>query len=162
MRSLIAPAGNSTRQPLAKRRLNHRRMPTKSKKIYVLDTSVILYNHHAIYSFQNNDVAIPITVLEELDHFKKGNETKNFEAREFIRIMDKLSEGSSLQNWIPIDRPGHGKFKVIMQKPTNGLDAIKIFGENNADHRILNTVIALSKSCSKHKIIGSRLAETIC
>lgn len=128
-------------------------MPTKSKKIYVLDTSVILYNHHAIYSFQDNDIAIPITVLEELDHFKKGNETKNFEALEFIRIMDKLSEKNSLQNWIPIDRAGHGKFKVIMQKQANNLDAIKIFGENSADHRILNAVIALSESCSNRKII---------
>ena len=47
-------------------------MPRKQKKIFVLDTSVILYNHSAIYSFEDNDVAIPITVLEELDHFKKG------------------------------------------------------------------------------------------
>ena len=61
------------------------------KKIFVLDTSVILYNHNAINSFEDNDVVIPITVLEELDNFKKGNETKNFEAREFIRIMDRLS-----------------------------------------------------------------------
>ena len=44
------------------------------KKIFVLDTSVILYNHNAIYSFEDNDVAIPITVLEELDHFKKSND----------------------------------------------------------------------------------------
>jgi len=47
-----------------------------SPKIFVLDTSVILYNHHSIFSFENNDVAIPITVLEELDNFKKGNDTK--------------------------------------------------------------------------------------
>ncbi len=44
-----------------------------SKKIFVLDTSVILYNHNAINEFDDNDVAIPITVLEELDNFKKGN-----------------------------------------------------------------------------------------
>ena len=56
------------------------------KKIFVVDTSVILYNHNSIYSFEDNDIAIPITVLEELDNFKKGNETKNFEAREFIQI----------------------------------------------------------------------------
>lgn len=108
-------------------------MPRKQKKIYVLDTSVILYNHNAIYSFEENNVAIPITVLEELDHFKKGNETKNFETREFIRIMDKLSANHSLQNWIPIGQPNHGQFKVIMQEQINGLDATKIFGENNAD-----------------------------
>ena len=128
-------------------------MPRKQKKIYVLDTSVILYNHNAIYSFEENNVAIPITVLEELDHFKKGNETKSFETREFIRIMDKLSANHSLQNWIPIDQPNHGQFKVIMQEQTNGLDATKIFGENNADHRILNAVISLSAEYPKNKII---------
>ena len=98
-------------------------------------------------------MAIPITVLEELDHFKKGNDTKNFEAREFIRTIDKLSANSSLQNWIPIDRPNLGHFKVIMQERANGPDATKIFGENSADHRILNSVISLSAECPENKII---------
>ena len=129
-------------------------MPRKQgKKIFVLDTSVILYNHSAIYSFEDNDVAIPITVLEELDHFKKGNDTKNFEAREFIRIMDKLSVDHSLQNWIPIDQPNHGRVRVVMQEQTNGVDATQIFGENSADHRILNAVISLSEEYPKNKII---------
>lgn len=128
-------------------------MPRKQKKIFVLDTSVILYNHHAIYSFEDNDVAIPITVLEELDHFKKGNETKNFETREFIRIMDRLSENHSLQDWVPIDQPNHGKFRVIMQEQTSDLDATKIFGEDNADHRILNAAISLHKAYPRKKII---------
>ncbi len=128
-------------------------MPRSQKKIFVLDTSVILYNHQAIYSFEDNDVAIPITVLEELDHFKKGNDTKNFEAREFIRIMDSLSLHHSLQKWIPIDRPNHGRFKVVLQEHTNGLDATQIFGENCADHRILNTAISLSHEFPRKKII---------
>jgi PhoH-like ATPase len=51
----------------------------KNKKIFVLDTSVIIYDHNAIQSFQEHDVAIPITVLEELDNFKKGNDTKIFQ-----------------------------------------------------------------------------------
>ena len=42
----------------------------KSNKIFVIDTSVILYDHNAIYNFEDNDVAIPITVLEEIDEFK--------------------------------------------------------------------------------------------
>lgn len=128
-------------------------MPRKQKKIFVLDTSVILYNHYAIYSFADNDVAIPITVLEELDYFKKGNETKNFETREFIRIMDRLSSHHSLQNWIPIDQPNHGHFKVVMHEQTTGLDATRIFGENNADHRILNAAISLSEAYPRKKII---------
>ena len=125
----------------------------KQKKIFVLDTSVILYNHNAIYSFEDNDVAIPITVLEELDHFKKGNETKNFETREFIRIMDRLSTNNSLQNWIPIDRPKHGHFKVIMQGRSDTLDATKVFGEDIADHRILNATLSMCEEHPEKKVI---------
>jgi PhoH-like ATPase len=125
----------------------------KQKKIFVLDTSVILYNHNAIYSFEDNDVAIPITVLEELDHFKKGNETKNFETREFIRIMDRLSTNNSLQNWIPVDRPKHGHFKVIMQERANALDATKVFGEDTADHRILNATLSMCEEHPEKKVI---------
>ncbi|MDR4516555.1 MAG: PhoH family protein [Nitrosomonas sp.] len=128
-------------------------MPREQKKIFVLDTSVILYNHHAIFSFADNDVAVPITVLEELDYFKKGNETKNFEAREFIRIIDKLSLNQSLQNWITIDQPNLGRFRVVMQERENTIDATRIFGENTADHRILNVAITLSEAYPRKKII---------
>ena len=71
---------------------------TKDKKIFVLDTSIIIYSHDAIMNFAEHDVAIPITVLEELDNFKKGNDIKNFEAREFIRIIEKISKGQKLHN----------------------------------------------------------------
>ena len=62
----------------------------KEKKIFVLDTSVIIYDHTAIKNFAEHDVVIPITVLEELDNFKKGNDSKNYSAREFTRYIDKL------------------------------------------------------------------------
>ena len=58
----------------------------KEKKIFILDTSVILYESNSILNFDEHDIGIPITVLEELDNFKKGNDIKNFEAREFIRL----------------------------------------------------------------------------
>lgn len=83
------------------------------KKIFVLDTSVILFDHNAIKNFQEHNVAIPITVLEELDNFKKGNDTINFEAREFIRYLDKLSGQYTIQDWMPINGPKRGKFKEI-------------------------------------------------
>ena len=60
------------------------------EKIFVLDTSVILYDHNAFENFQEHDVALPIQVLEELDNMKSGNDTSNFEARSFIRLMDDL------------------------------------------------------------------------
>ncbi len=121
------------------------------KKIFVLDTSVILYNHKAIHSFTNNDVVIPITVLEELDNFKKGNELINFEAREFIRIMDKMSEKYSLQEWISLGEK-MGRLKVVLDR-TNGVDATAVFGSNKNDHRILNTALAVARDNVTRKVV---------
>ncbi len=84
------------------------------KKIFVLDTSVILFDHQAVTNFQEHDVAIPITVLEELDQFKKGNESINFEARQFIRFIDNLSEGNALNDWVCIDKTRNSFFRVVM------------------------------------------------
>ncbi len=132
-------------------------MPRKKKqprKIFVLDTSVILYNHNALNSFDDNDVVIPITVLEELDNFKKGNETKNFEARAFIRIMDRLSTKGTLQDWIPLEFPKSGMFRVQMdENPIQGMDAVKVFGDKKADHKILNAAIKLSEEKQDYKVV---------
>jgi PhoH-like ATPase len=122
------------------------------KKIFVLDTSVILYNHNALRSFEDNDVAIPITVLEELDNFKKGNDIKNFEAREFIRQMDKISPRGTLQRWTAIGKPSTGKFKVIMNEQSE-MDAQAIFGESKPDHRILNAALVLSKEHPDRSVV---------
>ena len=103
-------------------------MAKKEKKIFVLDTSVILFDHHAFYSFKEHDVALPITVLEEVDRFKKGNDVINYEAREFIRALDELSKKYLLNDWIPINGTGKGKFKVLMDE-RNELDANKVLGE---------------------------------
>jgi PhoH-like ATPase len=123
----------------------------KQKKIFVLDTSVILYNHNSIYSFQDNDVAIPITVLEELDNFKKGNDTKNFEAREFIRKMDQLSGSYVLTEWIKLGDK-LGRFKVLMNGKGK-LDAVKILGEDKPDHRIINSALSLVDENPNRKVI---------
>ena len=101
--------------------------PTKQNKIFVLDTSVILHDHNSLHCFEENDIAIPITVLEELDNFKRGNDIKNFEAREFIRILDRLSKDSTLLDWIPINGSGKGNFKIIMEDENLTTDAVDIF-----------------------------------
>ena len=129
------------------------RKKSKIAKIFVLDTSVILYNHNAIYSFEDNDIAIPITVLEELDNFKKGNDTKNFEAREFIRIMDRLSSNNSTTNWNQIDRPNAGFFKVVMNESPQRLDARQVFDGNKPDHRILNAAVVMQEEHPERPVI---------
>jgi PhoH-like ATPase len=124
----------------------------KEKKIFVLDTSVIIYEHNSILNFDEHDVGIPITVLEELDNFKKGNDTKNFEAREFIRLIDKLARDQMLHQWNPLNGKGKGKFKVLMD--TNSvLDANKIFNEDKADHRILNSALQIQREEKNNRVI---------
>jgi len=126
----------------------------REKKIFVLDTSVILYDHNAVKQFKEHDVAIPITVLEELDNFKKGNDIKNFEAREFIRFLDKLSGEFMLQDWIPLNGTSKGKFKVVMNTHGMGsVDAEEVFDEKKADHRILNAALNLQLEEKDAKVI---------
>ncbi|HEX3526349.1 MAG TPA: PhoH family protein [Thermoanaerobaculia bacterium] len=119
-------------------------MSEPQRKIFVLDTSVILHDFNAIQNFQEHDVAIPITVLEELDQFKKGSSVLNLQAREFIRQLDKLAGRSMLNDWIPLDGPARGKFRVLTDERST-VDAGEIFGTKKADHRILNAAISLAR-----------------
>ena len=126
----------------------------KESKIFVIDTSVIIYEHNSILNFEEHDIGIPITVLEELDNFKKGNDTKNFEAREFIRLIDRLAKNQMLHQWNPLNGKGKGHFKVLMDTGANGaLDANKVFDEDKPDHRILNAALALQKAEKSKKVI---------
>lgn len=122
------------------------------QKIFVLDTSVIIYDHTAIKNFQEHDVVIPITVLEELDNFKKGNDTKNFAAREFTRYVDEMSGKNLLQDWTPINGRTHGRFKIEMHTSAT-TDAEKIFGEKKADHKILNSAIYTAENNPTKKVV---------
>ncbi|CAI8300069.1 MAG: PhoH-like protein [Owenweeksia sp. TMED14] len=123
------------------------------RKIFVLDTSVILYDHNAIMNFEEHDVAIPIPVLEELDEFKKGSDTKNFEAREFIRMLDKKAENKKLTDWISLNGDKRGKFRVIMATPGLLVDATEIYGKGKNDHSILNAALFLQETEKDRPII---------
>ncbi len=122
------------------------------QKIFVLDTSVIIYDHTAIKNFQEHDVVIPITVLEELDNFKKGNDTKNFAAREFTRYVDVMSGKNLLQDWTAINGRSHGRFKIEMHTSSK-IDAEKIFGEKKADHKILNAALYTAETNPTKKVV---------
>lgn len=131
-------------------------MPRKKKlpkKIYVLDTSVIIHDHNSFLNFEDNDIAIPITVLEELDNFKRGNDTKNFEAREFTRIVDKLSDGFTLQDWIPLGNNKTSFFKIIFSHQNLKQNAEKIFDDKKGDHKILNAALSLQETEKDKKVI---------
>ena len=128
--------------------------PDQKRKIFILDTSVILHDHQAVNQFEEHDVAIPISVLEELDSFKKGNDTINFEARQFIRFVDKLSEGNSPNQWIQLSPEKLSCFTVVMQESgTEEQNAVKIFGDRKADHLILNAALFIKQEYSDRPVI---------
>ena len=118
----------------------------------MLDTSVLLHDFDAIVNFKEHFVAIPITVLEELDKFKIGNDTKNFSAREVIRFIDKLSGSGSLQEWISLGK-GLGKFKVAMDEQPTGLNAEKVYAIGKNDHKIINAALSLMELEQKRTVI---------
>ena len=123
------------------------------KKIFVFDTSVIIFDHHSILNFDEHDIVIPITVLEELDNFKKGNDTKNFEAREFIRFLDKNSNDQDITDWMPLPGKGKGSFKIVLN--TNGIlhDATKIYDSNSMDNKILNAALKVKEEEKERMVV---------
>ncbi|MDD7437804.1 MAG: PhoH family protein [Bacteroidales bacterium] len=135
-----------------------------AKKNYVLDTNVILHDFKCIENFQDNDVFIPITVLEEVDKFKKGYEQINFNARAFTRILDDKiaeAEGGHSKKGIKINENGvqinadGGKVFIL----TNGLHNEKVegvFRQNLNDHRILSAALTLSESSTLPTILVSK------
>lgn len=123
------------------------------QKIFVLDTSVILYDHNAFENFQEHDVTIPIQVLEELDNMKTGNDTRNFEARGFIRLMDNYSQNHVLTEWLPLAGKNTGRFKVIVDRKIPDIDAEIIFGNDKIDHRILNAALTLQHENQAKKVV---------
>ena len=86
-------------------------------KIFVLDTNVILHDHKAIRKFQDNNLVIPIAVVEELDKFKKGNDALAYNARGFMRDIDRITEGKDFgRDGLPIAQ-GLGRIKVEPNHP---------------------------------------------
>lgn len=122
-----------------------------SPKIFVLDTNIILHDHHAIYNFQENDIYIPVTVIEELDKFKKGNDTLSFNARSFMREMDKLSANILFDKGASLGK-GKGIIKIEMGHalPEHFREALM---DDIPDHRIIACAIALRDAHPERKVI---------
>ena len=121
-------------------------------KIFVLDTSVILHDHKVLDSFEEHDVAIPLTVLEELDKFKKGNAVLNRNAREFIRGLDALSGDNLLQDWIPFNGGDRGRLRVIPPSIATKSRALGFSG-SQTDHLILGAAIGLKADHEGRRVI---------
>ena len=123
----------------------------KKPKIFVLDTNVLLHDHKSIYKFQENDLVLPLTVLEELDKFKKGNEQINYNAREIMRAIDKLSGNGLFDKGISLGK-GLGLLRVVMSKgiPAEMKAALT---EDKPDHRILSVALQIKKENPERVVV---------
>lgn len=121
------------------------------KKNFVLDTNVILHDYNCIHNFEENDVYIPIVVLEELDYFKKGNEQINFNAREFARELDLIADENLFKKGAEL---GEGKGRLFIMTGGDYPEIIsKSFIEKTPDHRILAAAYNLMQTDKKNPLI---------
>lgn len=121
------------------------------RKTFVLDTNVILHDSTCITQFKEHDIVIPITVIEELDHFKRGSQVINLNAREFARKLDSLTGSALFNGGISLGK-GRGKVSIALSKGL-GDEIREIFKEDNPDHRILSTALDVQKKKTADKVI---------
>jgi PhoH-like ATPase len=126
-------------------------MPTKRPKTFILDTNVILHDATCIHRFQENNVVIPLAVIEEIDHFKRGSQVINFNAREFARTLDSLTGNAVFNGGIPLGK-GKGKVRIAITKGLSP-EIQKVFREDNPDHRILSVALELHKKARKNESV---------
>lgn len=109
-------------------------------KIFVLDTNIILHDYKSVKQFQDNDIVIPIAVIEELDKFKKGNDALSFNARAFMREINKLTDR---QRFGPRGVPLGKRLGYIKIEPNHPFSPQfqDMFRDDIQDHRILATAM---------------------
>ena len=113
---------------------------SRRPKIFVLDTNIILHDFKCIRQFQENDIVIPSAVIEELDKFKKGTDALSFNARNFMRELDRLTGNRMFgEHGVPIGKD-KGNIKVELNHPFPH-ELRNLFQDDTQDHRILATAM---------------------
>ena len=125
-----------------------------AKKIYVLDTSVYLTDANCIKSFQNNDIVVPLKVLEEIDKHKKRQDSVGIQARATIRTLDSLRSMGSLSKGVRIEK-GKGILRVSSYNPFTLPDDLDL---EDSDNQIIATALSEKESAprSRKVVVVSR------
>ncbi len=118
----------------------------KTCKTFVLDTNVILHDATCIHRFQEHNIIVPLAVIEELDHFKRGNNVINLNAREFARTLDSITGNALFNGGVSLGK-GKGKVRIAITKGISR-EINDVFREDNADHRILSVAFEANKKTS--------------
>lgn len=128
-------------KPLKKQETDKTQAKKSKRKLFVLDTNVLLLDPRALWQFNDNDIAIPITVLEEIDQFKHGSDSINLNARETARELDQLAGlGRLSEDGVPLGK-GLGKLRVLVGQQSHP-KVTSNFSQDHPDHRILSAALS--------------------
>jgi len=109
-------------------------------KTFILDTNVLIHDPDALFTFEGGKVVLPLTVVEELDNFKKANDIRGRSARSVSRYLDELRQHGKLSDGVPLEHGGQLKVEVEARAhlPPS-------FENHSKDNRILETALGLAK-----------------
>ena len=124
---------------------------TDARKIYLLDTSVLLHRPESIYSFGENRVVIPIVVLDELDSFKRGSMQINRNARRVISMFDELRQKGRIFDGVELDNGGTLEVDTVDEKSSRV--HLPSGFEKSADNHILATAVGIKLESPEKKVI---------
>ncbi|OWT56215.1 PhoH family protein [Candidimonas nitroreducens] len=132
------------------------RLPVAKRKLFVLDTNVLLHDSNSLFKFEEHDIFLPMIVLEELDHQKKGMSEVARNARQVSRSLDGLAGGTKeLDKGVPLDALGNQEALGTLMFQTSAMQArlpIEL-PAGKADNVILSVVHALQDRYAKRQVI---------
>jgi len=115
------------------------------KKVYIIDTNVLLHDPEALFRFEENDLVIPMTVIEEIDRFKKDLSEIGRNARHFSRLVDSLREKAKLVDGVKLESGGSLRVVLYTEEALKHLPPE--LREDHGDNRILAVAVALRDQC---------------
>src|SRR6185436_4804042 len=120
-------------------------------KNYIIDTNVLLHDPHSLLSFHDNNVLIPIEVIEEIDRFKRESTELGQNARTVSRMLDAFRGEGSLSEGVEL--PTGGRLKIAFQKKDVSHNGHTVFNDNTVDNRILTLAQSIQKAQPKNETI---------
>ncbi len=126
-----------------------------AQKTFILDTSVLLHSIDSINSFEDNEIVIPIVVLDEIDKFKKGSDEVNRNARIIIKKIDQLREKGKITEGVTL--PSGGTLRVVTDLSRTKMNKLLPEGfETSNDNRILSHALMLKEQLEHEVILVSK------
>lgn len=131
-------------------------MGDTDRKLFVLDTNILLHEPLAIYSFKEHDVVIPMTVLEELDRIKDSKRDVARDARVAIRALEAMFKDATpdeISEGIPINKESDHTGHIAILADFELQETVKAFADKAGDNRILNGVLYLQNKRAPREVI---------